>query len=75
PATAATAAGKATAVAVAPAVVAGVSGGCGGIAVEKKGWCGDDGEVAVVVPWEVAAVGVVVVRQWWPPEVEGRMIE
>nr|GFC13059.1 hypothetical protein [Tanacetum cinerariifolium] len=28
-------AGKPTAVAVAPAVVAGVSGGCGGIAVEK----------------------------------------
>nr|GFA41903.1 hypothetical protein [Tanacetum cinerariifolium] len=34
PATTAAVAGKATAVAVAPAVVAGVSGGCGGTAVE-----------------------------------------
>nr|GEX64194.1 hypothetical protein [Tanacetum cinerariifolium] len=24
---------------------------------KKKGWCGDDGEVAVVVTWEVAEVG------------------
>nr|GEV19328.1 hypothetical protein [Tanacetum cinerariifolium] len=65
---AAAAAGKATAVAVAPTVVAGVSGGCGGIAVEvvargvgasaggDVGWGGSGGVVMVDLWCGVTAV-------------------